>query len=172
MRAFRPVRQLCGALLPVFACALVGCAISPGATRQVLPASAIPSADYEVSTVVSTAPTKQADGEFVAAVVYLSRPGTRLEIWEGTYPAGGGNWLTQRPLGKGNGQEHLKLVKSATHYQTVSLVSGDGQPVGYALLHKALGPATLFESGGKLTLVLPASNFIDPHYIQGSGSHK
>jgi hypothetical protein len=169
MQALRPVRGFRGALLPLLACVLAGCAGMPGATR---PVSEIPSGDYDVGSVVSVAPPKQADGEFVAAVVYISRPGTRLEIWEDTYPSGSRGWLVLRPLGKGNGREHLKLVKSATHYQTVSLASADGQPVGYALLHKALGAATLFESGGKLTLVLPASNFIDPHYIGGSGSHK
>src|ERR1051326_2421785 len=87
---------------------LVGCAGPSGPARPLVPTAEIPPNDYDVSALVALAPTKQAAGEFYAAVLY-TLPGNPLEVWEGSYPAGSRGWLVRESLGKGKGTEHLRL---------------------------------------------------------------
>ena len=161
-------RGLRGTLLFFVMSAFAGCAGLPGAGRALIPAAEIPPADYDVRALVSLAPAKQADGEIVAAILYVLPAPAPLEVWEGTNPTGSRGWLVTPSLGKGRGKEHLQLVKSAADYDVVTLPGADGRPVGYALVHKAAGPASIQDWNGKLVLVLGISNFIDPNYI---GSH-
>jgi len=161
-------RRLRGTLLFFVMSAFAGCAGLPGAGRALIPAAEIPPADYDVRALVSLAPAKQADGEIVAAILYVLPGHAPLEVWEGTNPTGSRGWLVTRSLGKGRGKEDLQLVKSAAHYDVVTLPGADGRPLGYALIHKAAGPASIQDWNGKLVLVLGISNFIDPNYI---GSH-
>jgi len=162
MRVIRLARVL------LLASALAGCAGGYGAARPLAAAGEIPSADYEVRTLVALAPSKQGDGEMIAAVLYLLPARTPLEVWEGSYPTGGGGWLLQSSLGNGSGNEHLRLVQSAAHYDALVLPGGDGRALGYALVHKAV-KASMRQASGKAFLILGASEFIDPHYI-GPGS--
>jgi hypothetical protein len=161
-------RGLRGTLAIFAAAALVGCAGLSGPARPLVPAGEVPSDNYDVGALVSVAPTKQADGEVYAAILYLLPASTAVQIWEGSYPAGSRGWLVLQPLGKGDGKEHLRLVKSADHYDVMMLPDRDGRPLGYALVHKAVRPASLHDWNGKVVLFLQASNFIDPNYI---GSH-
>jgi len=147
---------------------LVGCAGPSGPARPLVPTAEIPPNDYDVSALVALAPTKQADGEFYAAVLY-TLPGNPLEVWEGSYPAGSRGWLVRESLGKGKGTEHLRLVKSAAHYDVMMLPDHEGRPLGYALVHKAIWPG-LHDSNGKVVLFLQASEFIDPNYIGSRGN--
>jgi hypothetical protein len=160
-------RLIRGNFLLFATAAFVGCASSSGPARPLVPATEVPPGDYEVAALVSVAPTKQADGEFYAAVLY-TLPGTPLEVWEGSYPSGSRGWLVREPLGRGNGTEHLRLVKSRAHYDVVMLPDRDGNPRGYALVHKAIQPG-LHDWHGKLVLFLQASEFIDPNYIGSRG---
>jgi hypothetical protein len=161
-------RGLRGTLLFFVMPAFAGCAGLSGAGRALIPAAEISPADYDVRALVSLAPAKQADGEIVAAILYVLPGRAPLEVWEGTNPTGSRGWLVTRSLGKGRGNEHLQLVKAAAHYDVVTLPAADGRPLGYALIHKAAGPASFQDWNGKLVLVLGISNFIDPNYI---GSH-
>jgi len=142
--------------------AVAGCAGSAGQPLAAI--GEIPSADYEVRTLVALAPTKPGDGEMIAAVLYLLPGRTPVEIWEGSYPTGGGGWLLQSTLGRGSGKEHLRLVRSPAHYDALILPGGEGTVLGYALVHKAV-KASMRQASGKAFLVLGASQFIDPHYI-------
>jgi len=164
-----PGRALCGKLLLFAALALAACATPSEPGPALVPTGEIPSGDYEVAAIVSVAPTKQADGEFYAAVLY-ALPGAALQIWEGTYPAGSRGWLVREPLGKGTGSEHLRLVKSAAHYDALMVPDRDGRPLGYALVHKAVRPTSLQNRDGKVVLFLQASEFIDPNYIGSRGN--
>jgi len=159
-------RGLRGAFLLFAALALVGCAAPSGPARPLMKADAVPPGNYDVAAVVAVAPTKQADGEFYAAILY-TLPGNPLQVWEGSYPAGSRGWLVRESLGQGKGTEHLRLVKSPAHYDVVMLPDRDGKPLGYALVHKAVLPG-LRDWNGKPVLFLQASEFIDPNYI---GSH-
>ena len=159
-------RGLRGKLLLFAAAALVGCAGVSGPARPLAPAGEVPPGNYDVGALVALAPVKQADGEVYAAILY-TLPGNPVEVWEGSYPAGSRGWLVLKPLGKGTGQEYLRLVKSPDHYNVVMLPGRDGAPLGYALVHKAVQPS-LRDRDGKAVLFLQASDFIDPDYI---GSH-
>jgi hypothetical protein len=160
-------RALCGSLLLFAAMVLFGCASASGPARPVVPTGEIPAANYDVSALVALAPVKQGDGEFYAAILYALPSSAPLQVWEGSYPAGSRGWLVLKPLGKGNGTEHLRLVKSPAHYGVFMLPDHDGKPLGYALVHKAVQPA-LHDWNGKVVLFVQASEFIDPNYI---GSH-
>jgi hypothetical protein len=160
-------RGLRGKLLLFVTAALVGCAGVSGPARPLVPATDVPAGNYDVGALVSVAPVKQGDGEVYAAVVY-TLPGNAVEVWEGSYPAGSRGWLVRQSLGKGEGKEHLRLVKSPAHYDVLMLPDRDGRPLGYALVHKAV-QASLYEGNGKAVLFLQASNFIDPNYIGSSG---
>jgi hypothetical protein len=161
-------RGLRGNLLLFAAVALVGCASASGPARPLIPTGAIPADNYDVGALVALAPVKQGDGEVYAAILYTLPSSGGLQVWEGSYPAGSRGWLVLKQLGKGNGTEHLRLVKSVEHYDVMTLPGGDGKPLGYALVHKAVRPTSLVGRDGKVILFVQASNFIDPNYI---GSH-
>lgn len=74
------VIRLARALLLLFASALAGCASGYGGARPLAAAGEIPSAEYEVRTLVALAPTKQGDGEMIAAILYLLPARTPLEV--------------------------------------------------------------------------------------------
>ena len=149
---------------------LAGCVGLVGTLRPVVPVGEIPSGEYEVRALLALAPTKQPDGEQVAAVLYTLAGGPRVEVWEAAYPTGPGGWLWEQSLGKGSGREHVRLVKSPANYETVVLPGRDGRPLGYALLHRPGVHATLQDWNGKTVLFLSAIDFIDPEYIRsGNG---
>ena len=149
---------------------IAGCAGLAGTVRPVIPVGEIPSPEYHVRALRALAPTKQPDGEVVAAVLYTQPAGPRVEVWETAYPTGAGGWLWEESLGKGSGREHLPLVKSPAHYATVTLPGRDGRPIGYALLHRTGVHASLQDWNGKTVLFLSAIDFIDPGYIRsGNG---
>jgi len=152
---------------------LAGCAGLAGTLRPVSPIGEVPSGEYDVRVLLPLAPTKQPDGEQVAAVLYTQPAGPRVEVWETPYPTGGGKWLWENSLGKGNGREHIALIKSPAHYQAVTLTGPDGRPIGYALLHRTGVHATLQDWHGKTVLFLSAIDFIDPEYIRsGNGGDR
>jgi hypothetical protein len=159
-------RALRGSLLLFAALVLFGCASPSGPARPLVPAGEIPTGNYDLGALVALAPVKQGDGEVYAAILY-TLPGSPVEVWEGSYPAGSRGWLVLKPLGKGAGKEYQRLVKSTDHYDVMMLPGRDGAPLGYALVHKAVRPS-LHEQGGKAVLFVQASDFIDPDYI---GSH-
>lgn len=167
MQTLTLTRGLRGALLPLAAALLAACADMEGAGRPLVAVGEIPAADYEVRTVVAVAPAKQADGEVVAAILYLLPKGIPVQVWEGSYPTGGRGWLISRSLGKGDGTEHLRLVKSTSNYRTVMLPLADGTRLGYALVHKAVKAST-HDARGEVVVVLNASDFIDQQYIGNS----
>ncbi|HZE61277.1 MAG TPA: hypothetical protein VE085_12040 [Burkholderiales bacterium] len=155
-------------LLLLATVALVGCAGVSGPAHPLVPAGEVPPGNYAVSALVAVAPVKQADGEVYAAVLYTLPSSTPLQIWEGSYPAGSRGSLVRSSLGKGEGKEHLRLVKSPAHYDVLMLPGRDGRPLAYALVHKAV-QASFYEGNDKAVLFLQASNFIDPNYIGSSG---
>jgi hypothetical protein len=155
-----------GILALAGALAVAGCAGLVGTLRPVIPVGEIPSGEYEVRALRALAPTKQPDGEVVAAVLYTKPSGPRVEVWETSYPTGSRGWLWEQSLGKGSGREHLPLVKSPAHYETVTLPGRDGRPIGYALLHRTGVHASLQDWNGKTVLFLSAVEFIDPDYIR------
>jgi len=146
--------------------ALAGCAGVMGTLRPVTPVGEVPSGEYDVRVLSALAPTKQPDGEVIAAVLYTRPGGPRVEVWETSYPTGSRGWLWEQSLGKGSGREHLPLVKSPAHYQAVTLPGRDGRPIGYALLHRTGVHASLQDWNGKTVLFLSAVEFIDPDYIR------
>ena len=155
-----------GTLLMVATLAVAGCAGVMETLRPVIPAGEIPSGEYDVRVLWALAPTKQPDGEVIAAVLYTQPAGPRVEVWETPHTGGAGKWLLEHSLGKGSGREHLTLVKSPAHYETVVLPGRDGRPIGYALLHRPGVHATLQDWSGKTVLFLSAINFIDQEYIK------
>ncbi len=167
---FRLALKPWGILVVLGAVAIAGCAGLVGTLRPVIPVGEIPSGEYEVRALLALAPTKQPDGEVVAAVLYTQPSGPRVEVRETSYPTGSGGWLWEQSLGKGSGREHLPLVKSPAHYETVTLPGRDGRPIGYALLHRPGVRASLQDWNGKTVLFLSAVEFIDPEYIRsGNG---
>src|SRR5256886_5694168 len=62
--------------------------------------------------------SKQADGEIVAAILYVLPAPAPLEVWEGTNPTGSRGWLVTRSLGKGRGkrsEEHTSELQSQSN---------------------------------------------------------
>ena len=162
----------CGLLFVAGALAVAGCAGLTATLRPVLSVGEIPSGEYEVRILTAMAPTKQPDGEQVAAVLYTLPGGPALEVWETSYPTGARHWLWERSLGRGSGREHVGLVKSPANYETVILSGREGRPLGYALLHRAGIHATLQDWNRKTVLFLSASEFIDPDYIRSDDGGK
>lgn len=155
------MQKRCGLLFVVGAVLLASCAGLGGTLRPVIPVGEIPSGEYEVRVLAALVPTIQPDGEVIAAVLYTQPTGRRVEVWDSPR-----SWLWEHSLGKGNGREHVALVKSPANYEIVRLTSRDGQPIGYALLHRAGVHATLQDWDGKTVLFLSTLNFIDPNYIR------
>ena len=158
-----------GVLLAFGALVLAGCAGLAGTLRPVISVAEVPSGNYDVRVLSAIAPTRQPDGEVIAAVVYTQPAGPRVEVWETPHTSGAGGWLWEYSLGKGSGREHLAIVKSPAHYETVTLPGRDGRPIGYAILHREGVHATLQDWNGKTVLFLSAINFIDQEYIKSDG---
>ena len=158
-----------GMLALLVTLAIAGCAGLAGTLRPVVPVGEVPSGNYDVRVLSALAPTKQPDGEVVAAVLYTEPAGPGVEVWETSYPTGSRGWLWEYSLGKGSGREHVALVKSPAHYETVTLPGRDGRPIGYAILHRAGVHASLQDWNWKTVLFLSAVEFIDPDYIRSGG---
>lgn len=90
------IHALAGAL------AIVGCAGVMGTLRPVTPVGEVPSGEYDVRVLSALAPTKQPDGEVIAAVLYTRPSGPRVEVWETSYPTGSRGWLWEQ-LGEREG---------------------------------------------------------------------
>ncbi len=140
---------------------LAGCGGLAGTLRPVVPVREVPSGEYEVRVLTVLAPTKQPSGEVIAAVLYTQPTGRRVEVWESPRA-----WLWEYSLGKGSGREHLGLVKSPANYESATLTSRDGQPIGYVLLHREGVHASLQDWNGKTVLFLSLQEFLDPNFIQ------
>ncbi len=148
-------------ILSALGLALAGCAAIGGNLIPATPVAEIPLGQYDVRVFAAMAPTLSRGGEVIAAVLYTKPGGPPIEVWSTSNA-----WLWERRVGRGTGNEHLTLVKSAANYQPVALTSRDGAIIGYAVVHRPGVQATLETLGSRTLLLLATREFIDPDYIR------
>jgi hypothetical protein len=140
---------------------LSGCGGLTGNARPAVAVAEIPPGEYQAGAFIALAPTREPDGEVVAAVLYTMPGGRRIEVRDSPRW-----WLLERALGRATGTEHLALVKSPANYTSVSLTGRDGLPIAYAVLHRTGVRGAVQDWGDKSVLFLSTLHFIDPNYIR------
>ena len=129
-------RRLIPLVLMIVLPAIAGCATSSTTARVGQPAE-VPAGTYNVRVLLAMGPTLTSEGEVTAAVIYTDPARDQaVEVWVEPRPA----QLLERPLGRGNGREHVDQVKVPANYRSIPIVDRSGQTIGYAVFHERISP--------------------------------